>query len=374
MKLECLKESESNWRITLSKDKEPNISSLWLGEYQMKYGASLLRMGGIGGVGTGEAYRHQGFARRIMDESKAWMSNQDFDVAMLFGIRNFYHKFGYATVLPETWIDIEVQDVHNANLEYQIRTFEIEDLPEILGIYHSNNTNRIGTLIRDSDSWRKFNRGITWEQPATPFVVFDPNDQVTGYFFKGEDSNHVTVSEIGFLDQSIFPSIVKFLTNYANQISVNQLRFSMPQDHPFSVFCRRFGTQTTISHRRCGGGMMRFIRQTTTLKKMCYELTSRLQKSAKFTKWQGIIEISTDLGTDLIEVDNGHVNHQENSTSKSRYKLEIAQNKFVQLMMGRRTIEDLIWDSNVSVSMEIIDLLDYLFPTHYPHVWWPDRF
>ncbi len=102
MKLKCLKESESNWKITLSTDEEPNISSLWLGEYQMKYGASLLRMGGIGGVGTGEAYRHQGFARRIMDESKAWMSNQDFDVAMLFGIRNFYHKFGYATVLPET--------------------------------------------------------------------------------------------------------------------------------------------------------------------------------------------------------------------------------------------------------------------------------
>ena len=49
---------------------------------------------------------------------------------------------------------------------------------------------------------------------------------------------------------------------------------------------------------------MRLIRQTTTLKKMCYELTSRLQKSAKFTKWQGIIEISTDLGTDLIEVDS----------------------------------------------------------------------
>jgi len=156
VKLECLKESESNWRITLSKDKEPNISSLWLGEYQMKYGASLLRMGGIGGVSTSEAYRHQGFARRIMDESKAWMSNQDFDVAMLFGIRNFYHKFGYATVLPETWIDIEVQDVHNPNLEYQIRTFEIEDPPEILGIYHSNNANRIGTLIRDSDSWKKF--------------------------------------------------------------------------------------------------------------------------------------------------------------------------------------------------------------------------
>ena len=72
MKLECLKESESNWKITLSTDEEPNISSLWLGEYQMKYDASLLRMGGIGGVGTGEAYRHQSFARQIMDEQSGF--------------------------------------------------------------------------------------------------------------------------------------------------------------------------------------------------------------------------------------------------------------------------------------------------------------
>ena len=69
MKLKCLKESESNWKITLSTYEEPNISSLWLGEYQMKYDASLLRMGG---VGTGEAYRHQSFARRIMDEQSGF--------------------------------------------------------------------------------------------------------------------------------------------------------------------------------------------------------------------------------------------------------------------------------------------------------------
>ena len=72
MKLKCLKESESNWKITLPTYEEPNISSLWLGEYQMKYDASLLRMGGIGGVGTGEAYRHQSFARRIMDEQSGF--------------------------------------------------------------------------------------------------------------------------------------------------------------------------------------------------------------------------------------------------------------------------------------------------------------
>ena len=142
VKIECLRQSELLWKIVLSTDDEPNVSSLWLGKYQMRYGVSVLRVGGIGGVATDEVYRHQGFARRIMEESSTWMNSQDFDVAMLFGIPNFYHKFGYATVLPETWIDIEVQDVHNANLEYQIRTFEMANLPEILEIYHSNNADR----------------------------------------------------------------------------------------------------------------------------------------------------------------------------------------------------------------------------------------
>ena len=100
----------------LSTNDELSVSSLWLGEYQMRYGISVLRMGGIGGVATDEAYRNRGFAQRIMDESTAWMQDQDFDVAMLFGIRDFYHKFGYATVLPETWIDIEVQDVCKAKI------------------------------------------------------------------------------------------------------------------------------------------------------------------------------------------------------------------------------------------------------------------
>ena len=137
----------------LSTNDELSVSSLWLGEYQMRYGISVLRMGGIGGVATDEAYRNRGFAQRIMDESTAWMQDQDFDVAMLFGIRDFYHKFGYATVLPETWIDIEVQDVCKANSEYQIRTLELVDLPQILEIYHSNNTDRVGTLIRNPELW-----------------------------------------------------------------------------------------------------------------------------------------------------------------------------------------------------------------------------
>jgi len=71
VKIECLQKSESLWKMGISTNDELSVSSLWLGEYQMRYGISVLRMGGIGGVATDEAYRNRGFAQRIMDESTA---------------------------------------------------------------------------------------------------------------------------------------------------------------------------------------------------------------------------------------------------------------------------------------------------------------
>lgn len=53
------------------------------------------------------------------------------------------------------------------------------------------------------------------------------------------------------------------------------------------------------------GSMMWLINQTGTLKQICGEITRRLRQSTEFTRWQGLIEISTELGADFIEIDNG---------------------------------------------------------------------
>ena len=84
--------------------------------------------------------------------------------------------------------------------------------------------------------------------------------------------------------------------------------------------------------------------------------------STEFTRGHGLIEISTELGTDFIEIDNGQVAHQPSTASRLRYQLEIAQYKLAQLMIGRRTIADLAENSNVSVSKEIVVILGLPFP------------
>ena len=92
------------WKISLSIEDEDDVSRLWIFEHDMRCGSALLKMGGIGGVGTNEKHRMKGYSRHVMEDSTALMTEHGFDVAMLFGIANFYPKFGYATALSESRI------------------------------------------------------------------------------------------------------------------------------------------------------------------------------------------------------------------------------------------------------------------------------
>ena len=73
-----------------------------------------------------------------------------------------------------------------------------------------------------------------------------------------------------------------------------------------------------------------------------------------------------------LEIDRGSVAHT--NSCENGFHLEILQDKLIQLMMGRRSIKDLAIEPDVSVSAEIISVLETLFPLGHSHVWWSDRF
>ena len=369
--------SISNRSIGLLTEDGERVSGLGLREYQMRFGSAQLKLGGICGVGTKEEHRNKGYSRRVMEEAMAFMTENGFDVSMLFGIPDFYHKFGYATVIPQTWVEFDVKDVQAAVSTYQIRKFDMEDAPKILALYAANNAERTGTLVRDP--WKGFMLPGDFGMVPDPFVVLNEADEVIGYFvcdvvdvIRNMIEKNCILCEIGFQDRTIFETVVRFFADSVDHVSVSRIRCPIPADHPFAIFCRRYGCRTNIHNSNNGGGMMRIINQSSTLKGITGELEKRLQRSAQSAQWSGKILISTDLGQDCLEVDRGCV-AQTNSQANA-FHLEMPQDKLIQLMMGRRNIEDLAVEPDVSVTREIIPVLETLFPLGYPHVWWPDRF
>ncbi|MFH1567284.1 MAG: GNAT family N-acetyltransferase, partial [Gemmatimonadota bacterium] len=64
-----------------------SVSRAWVVDRQMRIGAAVLRVGGIGGVGTEEEYRRRGLARQVLERCVELMTREGYDASFLFGIQ-----------------------------------------------------------------------------------------------------------------------------------------------------------------------------------------------------------------------------------------------------------------------------------------------
>src|SRR6266536_1777487 len=77
------------------------VSGLEIVPLTIRVGSATVRMDGIGGVETDRAQRNRGYARRLLEATVEHMRRGDAALTMLYGIRDFYPKFGYTTAGPD---------------------------------------------------------------------------------------------------------------------------------------------------------------------------------------------------------------------------------------------------------------------------------
>jgi predicted acetyltransferase len=92
--------------VNLAVDGQAQVSNCGILALEMRIGAAVVRMDGIGGVSTLEPYRNQGHARHVLNAAIAHMSAGDAALTMLYGITDFYPKFGYATAGPDYLLEL----------------------------------------------------------------------------------------------------------------------------------------------------------------------------------------------------------------------------------------------------------------------------
>ena len=68
---------------------------------RIRVGAAVLPMDGIAGVHTEREQRNRGFARKLLQATVDHLRQGDGALTMLYGIPDFYHRFGYVTAGPE---------------------------------------------------------------------------------------------------------------------------------------------------------------------------------------------------------------------------------------------------------------------------------
>ena len=365
-------------RRELWTDDDTNVAHLYVIDYQMRIGDAAIRMAGIGDVYTEWKHRMKGYMRFLYEDTLTYMTEEGYDVSMLFGIPNFYTKFGYATCLPKCALKIKTRDAEGAVLAMdagQSRSIEPGDMPAVLELYATENMRRTGTLIRTPEQFTEFDKGTDWGVRAETALWKDAGGRVLGYLVWDRRLTEVRVAELEAWDTRLFPTMLHSLAEQAVEKRCEQITFDLPPDHAFAEFAQQFGMTSEIVYPRYSDGMLRILNQPPLFEKVVPVLSDRLAAESNFVPIESLA-LETDLGTTALRFSGTTVSL--GTEKDSRVRLALSQDKLIQLMMGYRVARDVLDAPGVALEgasrEDVLPTLDVLFPRGVPFMWTPDHF
>ena len=345
------------------------VGALWTVKLRLRIGSAKVRTGGIKNVNTAEKHRLKGYASRGMQAAFELMNNSGYDISILFGIPDFYHRFGYAAVFPESWLYVKTTDLLRAEARGATQNMKRKtDLPEMLRWYNRNNSERTGSVIR-TKSWR-------YRRPRSLGVIgaLDARKRLVGYLrylkeVRNED-DRLDVVELETRDSRVFDSLAAGVGRQARRRNASEVRFWLPPDHPFGAYCASLGCRWETHHSPNGNAMARIIRLEGFMRKLLPEFGRRLD--AAESSWKGSLTLSTDIGAIGLEVNGRRV--QLRSPEQRVSAIKIPQTALTQLVMGYRSAEEVAQDPQVRIPVRMVPVMAMLFPRGNPYMAYPDRF
>jgi predicted acetyltransferase len=357
---------ESCWKVELVA-QERSLSRLWVADRLMRIGRAVVKVGGIAGVGTEPEYRNQGLARRVLEAAARLMEREGYEASFLFGIHDFYHRFGYSTCMPEHDLRLETREAERAQPGLRMRAARKADLPQLLRVYARGNDDRTASVVRPP-SWGGFRMGSGFFVKASVQVAVDQRDRVRGYLVYDEVANRSRAAEVGGAGEEVFGGLMRFLARRAVSRRCEEVSASIPPDHPFTLYARQFGCRVETRSARNGGPMGRIV----LLEPFMVRILPELERRWGIPVTGKPLGITTDIGSCALVPDQGRLRLLGRNPGGGG--LRLSQEALMQLLLGYYGPEDLIAMGRLRMPASQLALARRLFPPQQAHMWWPDRF
>ena len=376
----------------------------------MRIGMAVVRMDGIGGVGTEEEYRNRGYSRRLNELAVEKMRAGDAALSTLYGIQDFYPKVGYATVGPEYTVSLPLDAGAPAPAlpkGWRFRPFEADDLPAVKRIYHVNTRRATGALVRhdagdeseeterlarSSPAARKIGRRA-WnrlEKLATDpgkdacRVLLDESDAIRAYAwisrggwwidFRYRDAPETFhLGEVLATDPAAADAVLTACRQWATEARTGfkQIELAIPPDGAVTCAAAYEGWSLHAFHTRDGEFMGRVLDVGRLLGQVQPELAARI--GASRTDFRGHLTLRTEEGEASLSIAPDGVT-VGNGSDAARLIIELPQATLARLCLGAFETRDLVARLPGPLSREAAALLEVLFPRRAPHVYPVDRF
>jgi len=346
------------WRLMLMVDGQ-SASSTNIGTCQQNFGGRFLRVGSVAGVATPIEHRFKGYSRRVMINSLRWMRRAGFDVTLLFGIRAFYPKYGYAPVLPQVRFALGLDAAGRlGSTGYRTVNFTMKYLDACLRMYRRNNARRTGTIRRPAKTWRPFRRGLRWGGKVVCKVILDGRDRPVAYFACNVHAEDTRIIEVGFTGPKVFPALIAATARLAKRRGDDHVSFRLPEDSELMDFCKMLGVEKSVRYRRDGGGMARMINIRSSLTKLGPLLAGRMPQPGRITICTNMEDVSLAWSGGRMRV----------TDVRSGYPaVRMPQWALAQMLYGWQDARAFAAQGVIKAPARTIDVLTRMFPAgpHY---------
>ena len=348
-------------RVGLMDGKVVTHWGVW--DYRMRIGSARVRTGGIGGVATDGDYRKRGLMAATTEAGLQAMRECGYDMTILFGIPDFYHRFGYVRAWGEiSWI-VKVADLPSEPPAAAMRRFATRrDRDDIGEIYNRRNAGFTGTAVRPTFRFRdERTEGRLWA---------DRRGKTVGYVIFRHRDDRITCRECG----GDVEQILRVLGKLGRRRYCKEVRFTgLPFDHPLARRLRRGDCRTETRYTKSGSAMIRTIDLRSTLKNITGELSRRLRGS-HLRGWRGELLIADPRDKVILtigrsKVSVGAVRRGGRARHAMRGGAEIAQ-----LLIGTHPPDEVVEANRTRLTGDARALIPVLFPDQHPVLGSRDRF
>ncbi len=332
----------------------------------IRLGESRLRTGSFSAVTTVPRHRNKGVCRALMEDALRYMSEHNYHAAMLFGIPNFYHRFGFATTLFDYVIAIEVEEAA-ATLRgmHRVREAKPGDISVIQKMHAANDADVPCSLLRSSahftNQWAHRCKGLR--------VLTNDKGKVIAYYIATRDRDVLRVSEVGVGENAACEPVLGACAQLAQDEMVGRIHFLVPPPHPFARFLLNYRSNHEMRVVRDAGGMMALINLSETLESLIPEWEALLGRSTLRDARAEVTLVVEEICY-RVRINRGAVDIAQFS---GKNKCSLSSSDLTHLVTGYLYPEDILGKTRRLMTDESRELMAILFPKRTPFVWHFDR-
>jgi len=375
-------------RVILTINGE-EASECWIIPLTIRVGTATVRMDGIGGVATKPEHRLKGYASRVLQRAIEEMTAGDAAITMLYGIPNFYHRFGYVTAGPEYWVFLyDVKRDEPLPPGWTVREFTSQDFASVRRIYEQATAFATGAVVRAEDSrvWRKLLETPGNYPQDECWVAVSPEGAVEGYAWRARWCWSMRdILEREFPDALAFGEVIAITPGAADALLATCRRraaeegkkealLPVPPDSLVAYAARYTDARAVQLYSAGGGSMVRVLSVERLLRALEPEL-SRQFRQCEHRVAPCQITFRTDLGEGTLLIGKEEVRSaREQVEACTAYAIRLSQGTLARLALGFAPADDLCARLSEPLPEEVASLLKLLFPVRYQHAYLPDRY